>query len=293
MLRVDAVLAHGIHHGNGRDGPRCRVVVIRHEDFDSAAACQLDLLAAARAAVCGHDQRPSFDGRPFDGPKRQPVPVSDPLGNIWRNVQAEPAECQHEDRQAGQTVSVKVAVDEDPLAPGPGLGNTTESRIRVGQQPRVVQAAFGGRQEAKQVIGCGHASRRQQPQEALGNPSLDGQGAARGIDDGRLCKPPAEAWNDHAVQDDMERSTAAYRRINSLGGVPPLSERTARHARFHARLGSMAPPVRQAFRPVLIAASRFARRRSSQSCQTTSSGLALKIEEYVPEMMPMSSARTK
>jgi len=25
---------------------------------------------------------------------------------------------------------------------------------------------------------------------------------------------------------------------------------------------------------------------SSQSCQTTSSGLALKIEEYVPEMIP-------
>ena len=39
-------------------------------------------------------------------------------------------------------------------------------------------------------------------------------------------------------------------------------------------------------------ASRSAPRRSSQSCQTTSSGAALKIEEYVPEMMPISSAST-
>ena len=34
-------------------------------------------------------------------------------------------------------------------------------------------------------------------------------------------------------------------------------------------------------------------RRSSQLCQTTSSGDALKIEEYVPEMIPISRARTK
>ena len=35
------------------------------------------------------------------------------------------------------------------------------------------------------------------------------------------------------------------------------------------------------------------RRRSSQRCQSTSSGLATNTDEYVPMMMPMSSARTK
>ena len=34
-------------------------------------------------------------------------------------------------------------------------------------------------------------------------------------------------------------------------------------------------------------------RRSSHACQSTSSGLATKIDEYVPMMMPMSRARTK
>ena len=46
-------------------------------------------------------------------------------------------------------------------------------------------------------------------------------------------------------------------------------------------------------RPARTRAAARARRRSSQACQTTSSGLALKIEEYVPETMPISSARTK
>ena len=34
-------------------------------------------------------------------------------------------------------------------------------------------------------------------------------------------------------------------------------------------------------------------RRSSHCCQSTSSGLATKIDEYVPMMMPMSRTRTK
>src|SRR6476661_9900853 len=35
------------------------------------------------------------------------------------------------------------------------------------------------------------------------------------------------------------------------------------------------------------------RRRSSHACQSTTSGAATKIDEYVPEMMPSSKARMK
>ena len=103
----------------------------------------------------------------------------------------------------------------------------------------------------------------------------------------RRSENPAPAAGRHEVgvrvdedAGDASESAARSRRQDAM----PRCTR-----RYPARPGHGRRPARGPARGRELGAPA----RSSRFCQTTRSGLALKIDEYVPDTIPMSRARTK
>ena len=275
-VRVGRVGAVRVDDGDGRraapPGTRWWSVTMTSMPRASAAATSAH---ARRAAVDGDDhasRRPRAAAS--IAASDRPWPSSSRLGTYGSTVDAEAAQGERHDREAGQAVGIEVAEDQDPLAAVAGRAQTARaSTVRVGQQRRVVEAVERLGEPGVEVAA---ASADAAAGEQAGQPRRD---AARrrppstaGVDgvDG-VREGPAEAGFDHDVRMPWGAAPRIYR-PGCVGRPQDAVRRTRGAARRRSR------------RPC---------RRSSQSCQSTSSGLATKIDEYVPEMMPISSARTK
>ena len=102
-----------------------------------------DLGDAGRAAVDGDDdasrRRPTAASIAASD---RPWPSSSRLGTYGSTVDAEPAQREGHDRQAGQPVGVEVAEDQDPLAAVAGAPAAAPGRASAsGRSARIVQAA--------------------------------------------------------------------------------------------------------------------------------------------------------
>ena len=192
--------------------------------------------------------------RGLDRAQAQPVPFVETARDIRLGVDAEPSERPDHDRQAGQPVGIEVAEDEHPLAglarplhPGHEAGG-------VGQQRGVVETLAARRNERRQGVD-------------VGDPTPTRSAAIRSE------KPAALA----AARKSGVGSTGSGRCQRKRGSITP----SGCHDSLHPGLsrGSDQEAERRAGR---LAAASWARFRSSRLCQTTRSGAALKIEEYVP-----------
>ena len=97
----------------GQDGRDA--MVVGDDDVDATRVRDRDLGHARRAAVDGDDEAgPGRDGR-VDRGERQTVPLVQPARDVWLDRHAEPAQRDGHDRQPGQSISVEVAEDQDPL----------------------------------------------------------------------------------------------------------------------------------------------------------------------------------
>ncbi len=262
------------------------MVMVRYEDVDALCPGQSDLRLAARPAVRGHDQGPALGDGSLDGPERKAVPVAQPFGYVRRRVQPEIPKGQHQDGEAAQPVRVEVAIDENAFSPRPSLVHSPKRGGCVRQQCRVVQPFLGRGQEAGEIRGGRDSPGRQEDHQPPRNAALFGEIHAAALYGHGSGQAPFEQWLNHAAQDATGRLSPTYSPLIAS----PLDD--ARGKRKGRRLEPPAFGSRFQRRP-RAAARRAARRLSSQSCQTTSSGLALKIDEYVPEMMPINRARTK
>ena len=131
--------------------------------------------------------------------------------------------------------------------------------------------------------------------DRLGEPGRRGRPAR-----GRRVEPGARscARRAHARRAAVRRSGSMGTSLREAPAEPRFEHRLRMPCGAHPRLDR---PLRRprgaqdggpAGRGARAADAR-PRRRSSQACQSTRSGLATKIDEYVPMTMPISSARTK
>ena len=64
---------------------------------------------------------------------------------------AEPAERERHDGQPGQPIRIEIAEDEHPFGPVARRPEALQDPVRVGQQPRIVEAAEGLREPRRHV----------------------------------------------------------------------------------------------------------------------------------------------
>ena len=230
-----------------------------------------DLGAAGRAAVDGDDDgRARRDGR-VDRGQRQAVALVEP----GRHVRARRRPRARGGRWTGSPGRSRPSASKSPKT----RTRSPWSRARVDPRPE------GGRHRA--------AAR------GRGAPSSGSANQAR-------ARPRSTTRGGQERRSPMPRARARCGSLVSRGrrrsGSGRASGSGVRARRQDATRGCTAAFVRSLASPGQDVGAAGARarleairpwRRSSQSCQTTSSGAALKIEEYVPEMMPSSRARTK
>ena len=142
-------------------------MVIRHDDVDASLGGQIYLRGAARPAVGGHDQRPTLRYRPLDGAQRESMPVRQPLRNVRSDIQSEPPQREHQNRQARESIRVEVAVDQDSLAPRPRQRHPLEGNLGIGEQPGIVQPLLRRSEECRQLFSAPHAPGRQDGKDPL------------------------------------------------------------------------------------------------------------------------------
>ena len=206
----------------------------------------------------------------------RPWPSSSRDGTYGTRVDPEAAEGEDELREPREPVRVEVAEHHHPLAAGAGAGDPLDDERRVRQEPRVVQpgdrraeegverrlvrdaAPREDRRRERPETGRpgGLPERRVEPHRDPGRPSGDGRRSWRGA-----CHAPLTRDLPDRAGRDAER---VARRGDGLRIRAPAEAGPRDHVAAR-RLGRAAS-----------AARRFL---SSHSCHTTSSGLALKIDE--------------
>ena len=179
-----------------------------------------------------------------------------PARHVRLDRQPVALERQDHDRQPGQAVRVEVAEDEHALALVARERQASEEDVDVGEEGRVVEPVERLPEEGVDGGAVGDAAGDEQAGHAVREtvPGRRGRGVGRDLD--MVREHPSEARLEHVHQSDIRRCTAALTGASIDAGQE--TERRVRGARVVAT------------RPC---------RRSSQRCQSTSSGLATKIEE--------------
>ena len=121
LVRIRAVVALGIQHGDRHRQLVVRLVVVRDDQVDAELARPPRRFDAADAAVDRNDQRHAVGLQPLDGCRLEAVAVAQPLGDEMDDVAAEHLERATEDHRRRDAVDVVVAVNGDALAAGDGL----------------------------------------------------------------------------------------------------------------------------------------------------------------------------
>ena len=183
--------------------------MVRHENVDSRGLCLAISATARRSAVDRHDDRRARFASGSDRGQRQAVALVEPARDVRNDLDAEATQGDREDCQAGQSVRIEVAEDEDPLAGCPCSGDPCSERLRIRQEPRIVEA---GHRVRKELVEGGPIEQPAAGQEAhhtrvevVPLPCLENDG----VDGDRLRKQPAIAGLDHDIKDATSRFIVA------------------------------------------------------------------------------------
>ena len=214
----------------------------------------------------------------------RPWPSSSRDGTYGDRLDPQAAERDHQLGEAGEAIGVEVPEDHGRALRPRGHGRRARAAVRHRGAGGVVEPADGRTEERGQRSGvrdpaAGHHGCRERPDTLCAS-----RGTELRIQPERIGKDPAIARIDH-------RRSGCHGRLNGDlrgqgRGAAPVSRGGS------GSRGRPGPGDHVAARRLGRAAASRSRRRSSHSCQTTSRGLAMKIDEYVPETIPRSSART-
>ena len=196
------------------------------------------------------------DGR-LDRGERQPVALVEPARDIGHDGHAEPAQGDGHDREAGQAVGIEIAEDEDPLGPVARGAQPGEEPVRIGQ----AGSGRGGRPSGSREPGRDVVGRSLRP------------GWRGGRSSGPRCRARPRRRLPSAT-----RSRGSGR--SSESGVRPRRQDATEGCTADLPAGCVARLRPRCAGPAgLRVVVRRPWRRSSHRCQSTSSGLATKIEE--------------
>ena len=214
----------------------------------------------------------------------QPVALLEPAGDVRDRLDAEAPQGQDDDREAGQPVGVEVAEHEDPLAVPPRARDPVAERAGVGQQRRVVEARLRRPEERVQRGRSGDAAAREEA-------GSRGRPARAGLPRRGSPRRPMRLRRGTA-----SGSGARSRRQDARSGCTATSPALRR--RSTPGCGRRGDATSQVRRRPAASSGRGSRPTDRGACRPSSArrpgaATALKIDEYVPEMMPISRARTK
>ena len=247
-----------IHEREGRRGDLRDAVVVGHDHVDPVARGGRHLGDARRPRVDGEQEAAATLARRRDGLQREPVALVHAARHVGGDVQPQPAERRHEDREAGQAVGVEVADDEDALAAVAGEGHASHDGGRVRQQGGIVEPQGRRTEVGVDVVRLTTPRRaRTVAIERRAPVRLDGR-HERGVRRGSIRIAPPVAGDQH--RGSIAR--AAYVRLHGRRGAAWVCGGGHAEARRTGR-----PGVARSLR------------RASHSSQTVRSGAALKIEE--------------
>jgi hypothetical protein len=257
-IRVRRVGSVRVHQRERRWRVGRHAVVVGDDDVDATLGGGGDLVPAAAPAVDGDDERDAGRHRGLDRREREAVSLVQAARDVRLHRQAEPAEGEHQDREAVEPIGVEVAEDHHPLATRAGRRQARDQPVGVRQEPRVVEPVERLREPGVQVAYVADAAADEHRGHPLGDAAAPGGlGQLRGRVNG-LREAPAEARFQHGLR--MPRG-AAPRRIRSA--APIRTPRDAHAARASRRPGRAADRPRRTSRPAAAP-----RRRSTSRSRT-------------------------
>ena len=235
-------------------------MVIGDDDVDPAGS-----LATAISATLVVPQStvtmtvaPDRDGR-VDRRQRQPVALVEAARHVRLDRDAEAAQGEGHDRQTGQAVGIEVAEDQDPLAAvARERAGGRAAMAGVGQQRRVVEAVERLGEPGVEVLA--------------GRPRRGRRAGSPGAPTGRAPRRRSGrvGWQRHRPRGRSSGSGVRPRRQDATRGCTAALPATRRVGGSGRRAPDPRGCASSSMRPC---------RRSSQSCQSTRSGAATKIDE--------------
>ena len=283
-IRVGGVRSVRVHEGERRGRDLGDAVVVRDDHVDPGEPGRRHLGDAGRARVDGEQEGAAALAGRLHGLQREPVALVDAARHVRGHVEPQPAERRHEDREARQAVGVEVAHHQHALAAlaGPCHARHDDGRIR---------------EQGRHRGGPGPAARSRRPRRRPRRRA--GRGPWRRATSPRAPPPPPGTPRRAAFGPGSATGSAESASAQHGTGRLPVTSRAPGRRLARGDVGGTAPhgagrrcggshaEARRTGRPGVARSLR----RASHSSQTVRSGAALKIEEYVPEMIPIRRAR--
>ena len=152
---IGAVLAMGVHHGQGLGDLLLALVVVGDDKVDTLLPGIFHLMDGGDAAVHGDDQIHTLLGQMVHGPTVDAVALVQAVGDVIDHMPPLAAQIVGQQTGGGDTVHVVVAVDSDLLPMGQGLPDAGDRHVHVLHEERFLELLFTA---GEQFVGLLHGS---------------------------------------------------------------------------------------------------------------------------------------
>ena len=182
--------------------------MIGHEQIDAERLRPRRRRVTSDAAVDGDDDTPSLGMQAVDRLRLQTIAVGQALGDVMRDIGAQPFQCAPHHNGGADAIGVVVAVHRDWFVPVDGLLQPIDRTVEIGQRRRIMQVIETGMEK---TLGGGQ----------IGNTALHEQSRHRRMDRQLPLNPfrRRRVARINMVPDRRNVPTAVPRHGVAAGGV--------------------------------------------------------------------------